>query len=65
MWTARSIIATVLWVAALLLSAFLLLSGWLLYAPVVFATGGGGQIVIAILAVVAQSTAAHLVGRQR
>ena len=65
MWTVRSVLATVLWVAALLIGAFLLFSGWLLYAPFVFATGGGGQILLAILAVAVLSISAHLLGRRR
>ena len=65
MWTLRSVLATVLWVAALLITAFLLFSGWLLFAPFVFATGGGGEILLAILAVVVLSISAHLLGRRQ
>jgi hypothetical protein len=64
MWTFRSILATVLWVAALLIAAFLLFSGWLLFAPFAFATGGGGEILLAVLAVVVLGISAHLLGRR-
>jgi len=63
-WTFRSVLATILWVAALLITAFLLFSGWLLFAPFVFATGGGGEILLAILAVAVLSISAHLLGRR-
>ena len=63
-WTVRSIIATVLWVAAGLLTLFLLFSGWWIFAPFAFASGGGGQILVLILAIIGLAGAAHLIGRR-
>ena len=63
-WTVRSILATVLWVAAGLLTLFLLFSGWWIFAPFAFAAGGGGQILVLILAIVGLAGAAHLIGRR-
>ena len=41
-WNVRSAIATALWIAAGLLTFFLIFSGWWIVGPFVFATGGGG-----------------------
>jgi hypothetical protein len=62
-WTVRSAIATALWVAAGLLTLFLIFSGWWIYMPFVFAGGGGQEFLVLILAIVALGTAAHLIGR--
>jgi hypothetical protein len=63
-WTVRSVIATVLWVAAGLLTLFFVFSGWWLYAPFAFAGGGGGEVLILLLAIGALALSAHLVGRR-
>ena len=63
-WTVRSAIATALWVAAGLLTLFLIFSGWWIYMPFVFAGGGGQEFLILILAIVGLGTAAHLIGRR-
>jgi len=63
MSTARSVIAWVLWIAAALLTAFVVFSGWWLFAPFAFAAGGGGQILAVVLAIVALGTAARFIGR--
>ena len=63
-WTVRSIIAMVLWVAAGLLTLFLIFSGWWIFAPFAFASGSGGQILVLILAIVGLAGAAHLIGRR-
>jgi hypothetical protein len=52
-----------LWVAAGLLTLFLLFSGWWIFAPFAFATGGGQDILLVILAIIGLSIAAHLLGR--
>ena len=64
-WSVRSVIATALWVAAALLTFFLVFSGWWIVGPFVFATGGGGEFLVLVLAIVALATAAHLIGRSR
>ena len=63
-WTVRSIIAMVLWVAAGLLTLFLIFSGWWIFAPFAFASGSGGQILVLILAIVGLAGAAHLISRR-
>ena len=63
-WTVRSLIAMVLWVVAGLLTLFLLFSGWWIFAPFVFAAGGGEQILMLVLAIVVLATSAHLLGRR-
>jgi hypothetical protein len=63
-WTVRSAIATLLWVAAALLTFFLVFSGWWIFAPFAFAGGGGQEFLILILAIVGLGTAAHLIGRR-
>jgi hypothetical protein len=63
-WTIRSIIAMVLWVAAGLLALFLLFSGWWIFAPFAFASGGGGEVLVVILAIIGLAGAAHLIGRR-
>jgi K+-transporting ATPase A subunit len=63
-WTVRSVIATALWIAAGLLTLFFIFSGWWIFAPFVFAGGGGGQILVLIVAILALGLAAHLVGRR-
>jgi VIT1/CCC1 family predicted Fe2+/Mn2+ transporter len=62
-WTVRSVIAMALWVAAGLLTLFFVFSGWWIIAPFAFAVGGGGQILILILAILVLGTVAHLIGR--
>lgn len=63
-WGIRSVIAMALWIAAGLLTFFLVFSGWWIVAPFVFAAGGGGNFLILVLAIVALGTAAHLIGRR-
>jgi hypothetical protein len=63
-WTVRSVIATVLWVAAGLLTLFFLFSGWWIFAPFAFASGGGGEVLVLILAIIGLAGAAHLIGRR-
>ena len=63
-WTVRSVIAMVLWVAAGLLTLFLVFSGWWIFAPFAFASGGGGEVLVLILAIVGLAGAAHLIGRR-
>lgn len=63
MWTIRSWIALVLWVAAGLLSLFLVFSGWWIYVPFAFAGGGGEPFLILILAIGGLAVVAHLIGR--
>jgi hypothetical protein len=61
-WTIRSVLAMLLWVAAGLLTLFLIFSGWWLVAPFAFAGGGGEEILILVLAIVGLAGAAHLIG---
>ena len=63
-WTVRSIIAMVLWIAAGLLTLFLIFSGWWIFAPFAFASGGGGEVLVVILAIIGLAGAAHLIGRR-
>ena len=53
-----------LWVAAGLLTLFLIFSGWWIFAPFAFASGGGGDVLLLILAIVGLAVAAHLLGRR-
>ena len=62
-WTVRSAIAMVLWIAAGLLTLFLIFSGWWIFAPFAFANGGGEGFLILVLAIIGLSQAAHLLGR--
>jgi hypothetical protein len=61
-WTIRSAIAMVLWIAAGLLALVLIFSGWILL-PFAFAGGGGERFLILVLAIIGFSLAAHLLGR--
>jgi hypothetical protein len=63
-WTFRSVIAMVLWVAAGLLTLFLVFSGWWIFAPFAFAAGGGGEFLVLVLAIIGLALAAHLLGRR-
>jgi hypothetical protein len=63
-WTVRSVIAMLLWVAAGLLTLFFIFSGWWIFAPFAFASGGGGEVLILLLAIAALALAAHLIGRR-
>ena len=63
-WTVRSVIAAALWLVAGLLTLFFIFSGWWIFAPFVFAGGGGGQILALIVAILVLGLAAHLVGRR-
>jgi hypothetical protein len=63
-WTVRSVLATILWVAAGLLTLFLVFSGWWIFAPFAFAAGGGGNVLVLIVAIGALAIAAHLIGRR-
>ena len=62
-WTVRSALAIVLWIAAGLLTLFLLFSGWWIFVPFAFAGGGGEGFLILVLAIIGLSLAAHLLGR--
>ncbi len=64
MWTVRSAIAALLWLAAGLLALFLVISGWWILAPFAFASGGGEGILILVLMIVGLAIAAHLIGRR-
>jgi len=58
----RTMIAMGLWIAAGLLTLFLVFSGWWIFAPFAFATGGGGEVLILLLAIGTLALAAHLIG---
>ena len=62
-WTVRSAIAMVLWIAAGLLTLFLIFSGWWIFVPFAFASGGGEGFLIVVLAIVGLSLTAWLLGR--
>jgi hypothetical protein len=62
-WTVRSALAMVLWIAAGLLALFLVFSGWWIFVPFAFAGGGGEGFLILVLAIIGLSLAAHLLGR--
>ena len=64
-WTVRSFIAMLLWVAAGLLTLFFIFSGWWIFAPFAFASGGGSEVVVLLLAIAALTLAAYLIGRRR
>ena len=63
-WTFRSVIATVLWVLAGLLTLFFIFSGWWIFAPFAFASGTGGNVLILLLVIGGLGLAAHLIGRR-
>ena len=63
-WTVRSVIATLLWVAAGLLTLFFIFSGWWIFAPFAFASGGGSEVLVLLLAIAVLAVAAHLIGRR-
>ena len=63
-WTVRSVIATVLWVAAGLLTLLFIFSGSWVLLPFAFASGGGGRVLVLVLAIGALALAAHLIGRR-
>jgi hypothetical protein len=62
--TLRSAVAMVLWVAAGLLTLFLVFSGWWIFAPFAFAAGGGGEFLVLVLTIIGLAVAAHLLGRR-
>jgi hypothetical protein len=62
-WTVRSALAMVLWIAAGLLTIFLIFSGWWIFVPFAFAGGGGEGFLVLVLAIIGLSLAAHLLGR--
>jgi hypothetical protein len=62
-WTVRSAIAMVLWIAAGMLTLFLIFSGWWIFVPFAFAGGGGDGFLVLVLAIIGLSLAAHLLGR--
>jgi hypothetical protein len=64
-WTVRSLIATLLWVAAGLLTLFYVFSGWWIFAPFAFASGGGSEVLILLLVIAGLAVAAHLIGRRK
>lgn len=53
-----------LWSAAGLLALFLLFSGWWIHAPLAFASGAGGEVLVLLLAIAALALAAYLVRRE-
>ena len=63
-WTIRRVVATALWGITLLLIFLFVFSGWWFFAPFLFATGGGEQLLMLVLAIVGLGTAAHLIGRR-
>jgi hypothetical protein len=63
-WTVRSAIATVLWLAAGLLTLLFIFSGAWLLLPFAFAAGRGGNVLVLLLAIGAMAIAAHLIGRR-
>lgn len=64
-WTIRSLIAMLLWVAAGLLTLFFIFSGWWIFAPFAFATGGGSGVAVLLLTIAVLAVAAYLIGRRR
>ena len=62
-WTVRSAVAMVLWIAAGLLTLFLIFSGWWIFAPFAFASRGGEGFLVLVLAIIGLYLAAHLLGR--
>lgn len=63
-WTVRSFIAMLLWVAAGLLTLFFIFSGWWIFAPFAFASGAGSEVAVLLLAIAGLAVAAHLIGRR-
>ena len=63
-WTFRSVIAMVLWVAAGLLTLFLVFSGWWIFAPFAFAAGGGGEFLVLVLTIIGLAGIAHFLGQR-
>ncbi len=63
-WTVRSVIASVLWVLAGVLTLFFIFSGWWIFAPFAFASGSGGNLLILLVAIGCLALAAHLIGRR-
>jgi hypothetical protein len=64
-WTVRSFIALLLWIVAGLLTLFFIFSGWWIFAPFAFASGGGSEVVVLLLVIAGLAVAAHLIGRRR
>jgi VIT1/CCC1 family predicted Fe2+/Mn2+ transporter len=64
-WTVRSLIALLLWIVAGLLTLFFIFSGWWIFAPFAFASGGGSEVAVLLLAIAVLSVAAYLIGRRR
>jgi VIT1/CCC1 family predicted Fe2+/Mn2+ transporter len=64
-WTVRSFIAMLLWVAAGLLTLFFIFSGWWIFAPFAFGSDGGSEVVVLLLAIAALAVTAYVVGRRR
>ena len=54
----------VLWLGAGLLTLVFVFSGWWIFAPFAFASGGGSEVVVLLLAIAALAFAAHLLGRR-
>lgn len=63
-WTVRSLIATVLWVLAGVLTLFFIFSGWWIFAPFAFASGSVGNVLILLLVIGGLALAAYLIGRR-
>ena len=64
LWTVRAVVATILWVIVGLLVLFFVFSGWWIFAPFMFAAGGGQMVLILLLAIAVLGTAAHFTGRR-
>jgi hypothetical protein len=64
-WSVRSVVAMLLWVAAGLLTLFFIFSGWWIFAPFAFASGGGSEVLVLLLVIAGLALAAHLMGRRR
>jgi hypothetical protein len=62
-WSPRAVIAMILWVLAGLLTLVFLFSGAWIYVPFLFALGGGGEILLLLLAIVGLATSAYFIGR--
>jgi hypothetical protein len=63
-WSVRSVVAMLLWVAAGLLTLFFIFSGWWIFAPFAFASGGGSEVLLLLLVIAGLALAAHMIGRR-
>ena len=63
-WIVRSFVAMLLWIVAGLLTLFFIFSGWWIFAPFAFASGGGSEVAVLLLVIAGLAVAAHLIGRR-